>query len=42
MIDPATDWIKICSVHEDRVDLVANQVELAWLTRFPLPFKIIS
>ena len=32
MIDPATGWIEICSVPEARADLVANQVELAWLT----------
>ena len=32
MIDPATGWIEICSVPEVRADLVANQVELAWLT----------
>ena len=40
MIDPATSWIEICSVPEARADLVANQVELAWLTRYPLPNKI--
>ena len=40
MIDPATGWIEICSVPEARADLVANQVELAWLTRYPLPNKI--
>ena len=40
MIDPATGWIEIHSVPEARVDLVANQVELAWLTRYPLPNKI--
>ena len=33
MIDPATGWIEIHSVPEARADLVANQVELAWLTR---------
>ena len=40
MIDPATGWIELCSVPEARVDLVANQEELAWLTRYPLPNKI--
>ena len=40
MIDPATNWIEICSVPEARADLVDNQVELAWLTRYPLPNKI--
>ena len=33
MIDPATCWIEICSVPEDRTDIVTNQELLAWLTR---------
>ena len=41
MIDSATGWIERCSVPEARADLVANQVELAWLTRYPLPNKIM-
>ena len=32
MIDPATVWIEIRTVPSARADLVANQVELAWLT----------
>ena len=37
MIDSATTgWIEIRSVPEARADLVDNQVELAWLTRYPL------
>ena len=40
MIDPSTGWIEIGSVPEARPDLVANQVELAILTRYPLPNKI--
>ena len=40
MIEQATSWIEIHSVPEARVDLVDNQVELAWLTRYSLPFKI--
>ena len=36
----ATGWIEIHSVPEARAGLVANQVELAWLTRYPLPNKI--
>ena len=36
MIDSATGWIEICFLPEGRVDLVANQVQLAWLTRYPL------
>ena len=40
MIDPFICWIEIRSVPEARADLVANQVELAWLTRYPLPNQI--
>ena len=40
MIDLATGWKHICSVPEARADPVANQVELSWLTRYPLPNKI--
>ena len=36
MINPATGWIEIRSVPEARADLVANQVELVWLTRYLL------
>ena len=39
MIDLATDWIEIRTVPEVRADLVANQVELARLPRYPLPKK---
>ena len=40
IIDPVTGWIEIHAVPEARADLVANQVELAWLTRYPLLNKI--
>ena len=40
MIDPSICWIEIRSVPEARADLVTNQVELAWLTRYPLPNQI--
>ena len=40
MIDPATSWIEMYFVPEARADLVVNQVELVWLTRYPLPNKI--
>ena len=33
---------KIRSVPEVRADLVASQVELGWLTRYPLPDKIMT
>ena len=41
MIDPAIGWIDIHIVPSARADLVANQVELAWLTRYPLLSKVI-
>ena len=37
---PAIGWIEICSVPEAIADLVANQVELACLSRYALPNKI--
>ena len=41
MIHPATGWIEIRTVPSARADLVANQVELAWLTHYSLPNKVI-
>mgnify|MGYP000473878471 FL=1 len=41
MIDPATGWVEIRAVPSARADLVAQQVELGWLTRYPLPETII-
>ena len=41
MIDPATGWIEKRTVPSARADLVANQVELAWLTHYSLPSKVI-
>ena len=40
MINPATSWIELYLVSEVRADLAGNQVELAWLTRYPFPYKI--
>ena len=37
MIDPATGWIEIRTIPSAQADFVANQVELAWLKRYPLP-----
>ena len=31
----------MCTIPLARVELVANQVELAWLTRYPLPNKVL-
>ena len=39
MIDPATDWIEIRTAPSAQVDLEANQIELTWCTRYPLPSK---
>ena len=41
MVDPAMDWTEICTAPSARADLVSNIVELAWLTRYPLPSKVI-
>ena len=41
MIDLATGWIEIHNAQLAQTDLVANQVELAWLTSYPLPNKVI-
>ena len=41
MIYPVTGWIESCMVPSACVGLVSNQVELAWLTRYPLPSKVI-
>ena len=35
MIDQTIGQIEICSVPEARADLVANQVELAWVNLIP-------
>ena len=40
MINPDTGCIEI-SAPEARTDLIANQLKLAWLTRYPLYIKII-
>ena len=39
MIDQGKNWIGILSVREARADLVANQVDLAWITKSPLLIK---
>ena len=41
MIDPAIGWIEIRTVPLARADLVANQVELAWLICYPLSSEAI-
>ena len=41
MIDLAKCWIKIGTVSSAQEDLVSYQIDLAWLTRYPLPRKVI-
>ena len=41
MIDLATGWIEIRTVPPAQADLVVNQIDVAWLTRYPLPSKAI-
>ena len=41
MFDPAMGWIEIRTVPSARVDIISIQEELAWLTRYPLPRKVM-
>ena len=41
IIDPAIGWIESRTVPSTRADLVSSIVELSWLTRYPLPSKVI-
>ena len=41
MINPASGLIEIHTLPSTRVDIAANQVELAWLTCYLLPNKVI-
>ncbi len=40
MIDPATSWFEIIQSDIATSDVVANKVEIAWLSRYPWPTKI--
>ena len=40
LIDASMGCIEICSVPEARADLVANQIDLSYWTRYPLSNKI--
>ena len=37
MIDPTTGWFEIIPIEEKTAVHVMNQVEIAWLTRYPWP-----
>ena len=41
MIDPATGWFEMRKINDKQSYTVAQQVELAWLTRYPWPDEII-
>ena len=40
MIDPATGWFEIRETKTKTSDVIANHVEIAWLTRYPWPVHI--
>ena len=40
MIDPATGWFEIRETKTKSSDVIANHVEIAWLTRYPWPVYI--
>jgi hypothetical protein len=40
MIDPATGWFEIVQSETKTADVVANRVEIAWLSRHPWPTRI--
>ena len=41
MIEPSKGWIEIHTVPSAQTHLVSNQVEVAWLGRYPIPSKVI-
>ena len=41
MIDPVTKWFEIRAIPNKESVTVANQVEQAWLTRYPWPTQVI-
>ena len=42
MIELAIGWIEICTIPSARIELVSNQVDLAWLRRYLLPSNILA
>ena len=40
MIDPATGWFEIVETNTKSSDVIANKVEMTWLTRYPWPTMI--
>ena len=41
MIDPATGWFEIAPIDNKQADVVANELEFAWLTRYPWPTEVV-
>ena len=41
MIDPATGWFEIKQLKAKSADVVANEIEKTWLTRYPWPTQVI-
>jgi hypothetical protein len=40
VIDPATGWFEIIQSETKTADVVANKIEIAWLSRCPWPMRI--
>ena len=40
MIDPTTRWFEIKEIPSKDTAVIANLVELTWLTRYPWPIQI--
>ena len=40
MIDPATGWFEIVQSETKTADIVANKVEITWLSQYSWPTKI--
>ena len=40
MIDPVTGWFEIVQYDDKRSITIANLVETAWLSRYPIPKEI--
>jgi hypothetical protein len=41
VIDPAMGWFEIVQSETKTADVVANEVEIAWLSRCPWPTRIM-
>jgi hypothetical protein len=42
MIDPATGWFEVVRVNGKSSAECANELEIAWLNRYPLPTEVVS